>query len=170
MILLGSDAEAAARLMHSPMSIPLSARTMAGASMGSPLIISPARHLMPQQPHHAYSNSSPAAAPPPLIPAESAAGLLYATAYDAYHHHLATLAAHQHLLGDVSYPTTTTANNGDGMHVSGMISLANRWTFYFVDCQRIDILVSEWLRSFIPAGVFKLVESHYMLKMGINLL
>ena len=103
--------------MNSP--VPLS-RTLTGVSIGSPLMISPQRHYLDQ---HSYTS----AAPPPLIPSDSTAGLIYASAYDAYQHHMATLVAHQHLLADLAYPVTTTANSGEELgHITGMIGYANR--------------------------------------------
>jgi len=103
--------------MQTPISIQALARP---ATMGAPLIISPARHMMSHHQPHLMSASPNNA--PPLIPAETS--LMYASPHDAFYHHYATLAAQQHLL-ESTYPSSQNSGGNDSMN-NGVFPLLTR--------------------------------------------
>lgn len=95
-----SETENTARLMTSPISMQQLARAHNQQTMGAPLIISPARHLMHQS--HLLNGSGP----PPLIPAEN--GMLYAP-FEAFHQHY---LANPNLLAECYPPTSSHGTPG----------------------------------------------------------
>ncbi|KAI1308654.1 Uncharacterized protein HDE_00405 [Halotydeus destructor] len=90
-----------ARLMASP----ISGMSM-GRTIGAPLILSPARHLMQQ---HPLMGGSPGGHPPGTMIQAGDSGLMYAhSGFDPYY--VALAAQHQHqqqMLAEAGYPTTT---------------------------------------------------------------
>lgn len=101
---LAGEGDATRGMMQPQLSLQPLTPTRSPASLGHPLII-PAhmtgRHI--QALHQQMMQSVNGNAPPPLIPADGS-GLIYASPYEAFHHHYA-MASPQHLLAE--YPATT---------------------------------------------------------------